>query len=179
MGTHNGALLGAIGLCRKAGKLIIGTDAVGVSLREKKKPCGVLVAADVSENTAKRLADKCATYETPLVTIPASGGELAAAIGKSAKTAAVAVTTALATAAASAAVAFLLHATVRRSLPALWGRRAIASERLYQLLEKSKCHSAFLQSVNAQGRGKRNFHGGSLQASPAARKRAAGRRVPN
>lgn len=86
------ALLGAIGLCRKAGKLIVGTDAVCLSLREKKKPCGVLAAADVSENTAKRLRDKCESYRVPLYRIEESGEALAAAIGKGAKTAAVAVT---------------------------------------------------------------------------------------
>ena len=86
------ALLGAVGLCRKAGKLIVGTDAVCEALREKKKPCGVLAAADVSQNTAKRLRDKCATYGVPLVFISAGGEALAAAIGKGAKTAAVAVT---------------------------------------------------------------------------------------
>lgn len=91
MGTHN-ALLGAVGLCRKAGKLIVGTDAVCLALREKKKPCGVLAASDVSENTAKRLSDKCTTYGVPLVNVSARGEDLAAAIGKGAKTAAVAVT---------------------------------------------------------------------------------------
>ncbi len=88
----NGALLGAIGLCRKAGRLILGTDAVCLALREKKKPFGVLAANDVSANTAKRLADKCNTYGVPLRQIGASGEELAAAVGKGAKTAAVAVT---------------------------------------------------------------------------------------
>lgn len=86
------ALLGAVGLCRKAGKLIAGTDAVCQALREKKKPCGVLAAGDISQNTAKRLRDKCGTYGVPLVFIPASGEALAAAVGKGAKTAAVAVT---------------------------------------------------------------------------------------
>ena len=92
METRKEAVLGAVGLCRKAGKLIVGSDAVCLSLREKKKPFGVLLASDASANTSKRLADKCATYGAPLVTVPASGEELAAAIGKSAKTAAVAVT---------------------------------------------------------------------------------------
>jgi len=91
METHS-ALLGAIGICRKAGKLIIGTDAVCLALREKKKPCGVLAAKDVSENTSKRLSDKCASYGVPLVLIDECGEDLSAAIGKGAKTAAVAVT---------------------------------------------------------------------------------------
>ena len=90
--------------------------------------------------------------------------------------AAVSMTAALAAPAAPAAV--LLRA-VRRALSALRGGRVFAGDLLDQLLEKSKCHSAFLQSVNAKGRRKRNFHGGPLQASPAARGRAARRRVPN
>ena len=92
MEKRDRALMGAVGLCRKAGKLVIGTDAVCLALREKNKPCGVLAAGDVSENTAKRLRDKCATYGVPLRRIEAGGEELAAAIGKKAKTAAVAVT---------------------------------------------------------------------------------------
>ena len=93
--------------------------------------------------------------------------------------AAVSMTAALAVSAASAAVSILLRAAVRRALPALGGRRCLAGDLLDQLLEKSKCHSAFLRSVNAKGRGKQNFHGGSLQASPVAHNRAARRRVPN
>ena len=92
MTPENQALLGAVGLCRKAGKLIIGTDAVCLALREKKKPCGVLAAGDVSENTSKRLQDKCNTYAVPLLRLSAGGEELSRAIGKSSKTAAVAVT---------------------------------------------------------------------------------------
>lgn len=86
------ALLGTVGLCRKAGKLIIGTDAVCQALRAGKKPCGVLTANDISQNTNKRLHDKCNTYGVPLWQLPATGEALAHAVGKSAKTAAVAVT---------------------------------------------------------------------------------------
>ena len=84
--------LGAIGLCRKAGKVIVGTDAVCEALRGKNKPCAVFAANDASENTAKRLRDKCGSYGVPLYVVPADGEELAHALGKSAKTAAVAVT---------------------------------------------------------------------------------------
>ena len=92
MGKHEGTLMGAVGLCRKAGKLVMGTEAVCLALREGKKPCGVLAAGDVSQNTAKRLRDKCATYGVPLYFVTENGETLAAAIGKGAKTAAVAVT---------------------------------------------------------------------------------------
>ena len=87
-----GAILGAIGLCRKAGGVVIGTDAVCEALRGKSKPFGVFAANDNSGNTDKKLRDKCATYEVPLRVIPASGEQLAHALGKGAKTAAVAVT---------------------------------------------------------------------------------------
>ena len=91
--THEAqGVLGAIGLCRKAGKAVIGTDAVCEALRGKKKPCGVFTANDNSPNTDKRLRDKCKTYGVPLSVLPADGEELARAVGKGAKTAAVAVT---------------------------------------------------------------------------------------
>ena len=85
-------VLGALGLCRKAGKTVLGTDAVCEALRGDPRPCAVFAAGDNSENTNKRLRDKCATYAVPLRTLPVSGEELAAALGKSARTAAVAVT---------------------------------------------------------------------------------------
>lgn len=86
------AVLRAIGLCRKAGRVVIGTDAVCEALRGREKPFGVFAANDVSENTEKRLRDKCATYGVPLRVLPAGGDALAHALGKSAVTAAVAVT---------------------------------------------------------------------------------------
>ena len=93
MATENAAaVLQALGLCRKAGKVVIGTDAVCEALRERQKPVAVFAANDLSANTEKRLRDKCATYGVPLRVIPAGGEALAHALGKSAKTAAVAVT---------------------------------------------------------------------------------------
>ena len=93
MGTENAAaVLQAIGLCRKAGKIVIGTDAVCEALRGRQKPASVFAANDISANTEKRLRDKCATYGVPLRVLPANGETLAHALGKSAKTAAVAVT---------------------------------------------------------------------------------------
>ncbi len=91
MGKHDAALA-AVGLCRKAGKLILGTDEVCLALRGAKKPFGVLAANDISENTAKRLRDKCATYGVPLCRLEADCQTLAHAIGKKTKVAAVAVT---------------------------------------------------------------------------------------
>ena len=93
MGTEQAlAVLQAIGLCRKAGKVIIGTDAVCEAMRGRHKPVAVFAANDISENTEKRLRDKCTTYGVSLRVIPAGGEMLAHALGKCAKTAAVAVT---------------------------------------------------------------------------------------
>jgi len=52
---------GLIGLARKAGKLIVGTDSVIDQIR-KNKVSLVLILNDASENTKKKLHDKCAFY---------------------------------------------------------------------------------------------------------------------
>ncbi len=85
-------LLRALGLCAKAGKLVVGTPMICQALAEKKKPFLTVVAKDNSENTAKRLNDRCAYYGVRAVTIPAGGEELARAVGKTGKIAAAAVT---------------------------------------------------------------------------------------
>ena len=84
--------LGAIGLCAKARALVIGTPMVCEALRGRKKPLVVLSASDNSENTAKKLSDKCAYAGVELVVIDAVGVTLGAAVGKRAHVAAVAVT---------------------------------------------------------------------------------------
>lgn len=86
-------VLRSLGLCKRAGALICGTPMICTALREgKKKPIIVVMASDVSEGTRKKLTDKCAFYETRLVTIDAGGETLAAAVGKTGTLASVAVT---------------------------------------------------------------------------------------
>ncbi len=51
-------LVSAISLCRKAGKLVMGFDAVRESVFGGKAAL-VLLAADVSEGTAKRMRRTC------------------------------------------------------------------------------------------------------------------------
>ena len=84
--------LRALGLCRRAGALVCGTPMIITALRSAKRPILVVAANGISEGTRKKLTDKCAYYETPLVTVDADGEELAAAVGKSGFLAAVAVT---------------------------------------------------------------------------------------
>ena len=74
--------LNALGMCAKARKLVTGTPMVCESLRGAKKPYVVLCAADNSENTAKKLADKCGFYGVRIVTLTVSGTALADAVGK-------------------------------------------------------------------------------------------------
>ncbi len=76
-------LLGVIGLCRSAGKLIMGTPMVCDGLRDGKIKL-VLEAFDTSENTHKKICDKCSFYGVRLVKIDADCLTLGSAIGKSA-----------------------------------------------------------------------------------------------
>lgn len=72
----------ALGLCARARALIMGTSMVCAAMRTAKKPRLVLVASDVSENTRKRLNDKCTFYEVTLLVLPLKSDELAHAVGK-------------------------------------------------------------------------------------------------
>ena len=59
---------------------------------QKKKPVYlVLAASDNSENTSKRLSDRCTFYGVDLMQLPYDGEVLASALGKSGRIAAVAV----------------------------------------------------------------------------------------
>ncbi len=84
--------LRALGLCAKARKLICGTPMICEALRGRVKPYLVLSACDNSENTQKKLTDKCAYYGVRLWVLSVGGEELARAVGKHSRVAAVAVT---------------------------------------------------------------------------------------
>ena len=86
-------LLGALGLCVRAGKVIFGTPMICDAMRRgKQKPVLVLEAGDTSENTHKRLTDKCKFYGVRHVRMECDGERLAAAVGKTGALAAVAIT---------------------------------------------------------------------------------------
>ncbi len=78
----NKRLISTVGLCRRAGKTVIGSDLVVKAVRGGECKI-VLLASDASENTKKRITDKCATYKTRLVPIPLTAEELGLAVGKS------------------------------------------------------------------------------------------------
>ena len=75
-------LLFSIGLARKAGKVISGTDSVCDEIR-KNKIFFVLCAGDVSENTKKKISDCCKYYQIKLHFCEFSKETLGNAIGKS------------------------------------------------------------------------------------------------
>lgn len=75
-------ILGMLGLAKRAGKLVAGTDAVIAAVASQKKPDLCVCASDASERTKKQLADKCAFYGVTLVTVASAKDELASALGK-------------------------------------------------------------------------------------------------
>ncbi len=77
----NNKFLFMLGLCRKAGKLIIGTDLVTKSLPSKKAYL-VIYTSDASKNTEKRVTDKCSYYGVECIKAPFSSLEVSDAIGK-------------------------------------------------------------------------------------------------
>lgn len=87
-------LISGIGLCRKAGKTVCGVPMVCDAMRAggANAPCLVLYPNDCSDNTRKRIVNKCAFYETDARELPIGGGELARAVGKTAELGAVGIT---------------------------------------------------------------------------------------
>lgn len=86
--------LSTLGLCVRAGKVIFGVPQICEAMRKggKNSPVIVFEAADTSENTHKRISDKCTYYNIKHIKISIGGEELAAALGKSAYLAAAAIT---------------------------------------------------------------------------------------
>lgn len=80
-----------LGICRKAGKIITGTEAVMESIRFRKA-CIVLTASDVSDNTKKKLYDSCSYYDAAAVVIPLTMHELSVYTGMRTDCAAAAIT---------------------------------------------------------------------------------------
>ncbi|MBQ9782965.1 MAG: ribosomal L7Ae/L30e/S12e/Gadd45 family protein [Clostridia bacterium] len=86
--------LSCLGLCVRAGKVIFGVPQIVEAMRRggAAAPVTVFEAADTSENTHKRISDKCKTYQTRHIRLTVDGTTLAAALGKTSSLGAVAVT---------------------------------------------------------------------------------------
>lgn len=85
-------ILGSLGLCAKAGKLIYGAPMTIEAMQKGKKVHLVLEAGDTSDNTHKRLTDKCNFYGVEKIRLNLDGSALGAAVGKTSSLAAVAIT---------------------------------------------------------------------------------------
>jgi ribosomal protein L7Ae-like RNA K-turn-binding protein len=72
--------LSRLGLAMRAGKLVSGEETVLKAIRGGEAKL-VIVAADASDNTRKKLADKCGSYGVPLV-VGYTRFELGWAVGK-------------------------------------------------------------------------------------------------
>ena len=83
MSDHSN-LLPSIGLCARAGKLISGIPMVCAAMKRggAGMPRLVLEAADTSDNSHKRIGDRCRYYGVELIRLEVSGAELGAAVGK-------------------------------------------------------------------------------------------------
>ncbi|AEB29780.1 hypothetical protein CAR_c10870 [Carnobacterium sp. 17-4] len=73
-------VLNLLGMATRAGKLTTGED---LSLKEIRNQSAkiVIVATDASENTKKKVSDKCSYYEIPFI-IHFTRSELSQAIGR-------------------------------------------------------------------------------------------------
>ncbi|MCQ2353970.1 MAG: ribosomal L7Ae/L30e/S12e/Gadd45 family protein [Clostridia bacterium] len=83
--------LSMLGLARRAGKLVWGTQNVCDALKAGGASC-VAEANDNSANTHKRLNDRCAYYGIKIIQADVSAEELGAAIGRRGPVSAAAVT---------------------------------------------------------------------------------------
>ena len=85
-------LRGMLGFAMRAGKVVIGTDAVCTAMRTKNPPKIVVVASDVSENTLKKISTKCEFYKIKSVQLNIGADELGDLLGKTYSPAAVGIT---------------------------------------------------------------------------------------
>lgn len=77
-------LRGMLGFAMRAGKLVIGTESVCKAMAASKgAPRLVLISADASDGTKKKLLTKSEFYEIKAVQINMSADELGSLIGKS------------------------------------------------------------------------------------------------
>jgi ribosomal protein L7Ae-like RNA K-turn-binding protein len=89
-------ILSVLGLCARSRELIMGVpqicDALGKVRKKGKYPLIVFEASDTSQNTHKRISDKCGFYKVKHVRLATDGETLAKRLGKTSMLAAVAVT---------------------------------------------------------------------------------------
>lgn len=83
--------LSAIGLARRAGAAVFGTEQVRDSAKARKAKL-IIVASDVSENTRKEITDTAAFYKTECILSHYTMAEISSAAGLMRSTSSLAVT---------------------------------------------------------------------------------------
>ena len=73
---------GMIGLARRAGKVIMGTELITLAF-PKGKVRLVIIACDSSDGTKEKLTHKCEYYKIPSLVLDIEKEELGALLGKS------------------------------------------------------------------------------------------------
>ncbi len=72
-----------LGIAKKAGKTVIGTDMAQSAARNKKNGVRILLcSADASSATLKRITNTAQYYHIPLYTVDITKSELALCVGK-------------------------------------------------------------------------------------------------
>lgn len=74
-------ILGAVSLCRKAGKLVMGADTTEQAVY-KRQASLVLVTKDLSPRSLKRMTLACEATGVPMLLLPRDMHELAPCAGK-------------------------------------------------------------------------------------------------
>lgn len=85
-------LRGMLGLVKRAGRLVVGQDAVLDAVRKGSATPLALCSADASARTVKQLTDKCTFFGVPCRRLPLTSDELGASLGKKAPISTAAVT---------------------------------------------------------------------------------------
>lgn len=71
----------ALGLAKKAGKVIVGAPLVVEAVRSKRPPSLVIVSREASDNTKKKLYDKCKSFGVNIYETDAATECLSHALG--------------------------------------------------------------------------------------------------
>lgn len=79
-------MLSMLGICRKAGRLAVGSDAAMTAVRStgSGKAKLLLISSDASARTAKQFTDKCAYYGVSSLRVTADSFSIGHAVGKTA-----------------------------------------------------------------------------------------------
>jgi len=88
----NNKVLSTLGICRKAGKTVMGVDSVCKRMRESGDVYVVLAAEGISENSKKKLSDKSAFYGVPVFFTDFDMIALGSAVGNNSGSACVGIT---------------------------------------------------------------------------------------